>query len=211
MTRRLLPVAVAVLLVVSGCVGLITDETVTFEASPATVSDSTLDSTGYQLQNAAQENVTREVTVAGQDRTVRLVNERRQYTRSGSIFGIDIVELSRFIAISTPGANVAGQTLNPANDWSNRRVIETVSDQTGRIDDIEPAGNRTVQALGDSRRVSTFTGTSEVAGQEIDVRLHVASFEHEGDVVIAVGVHPENVEEADTIDDLLSGLQHTGS
>ncbi|AUG47666.1 hypothetical protein BVU17_09115 [Haloarcula taiwanensis] len=210
MVRRLLPVAVALLLVTSGCVGLITGETVTFEASPATVSDSTLDSTGYELNNATQANVTRDVTVAGQDRTVRLVTERRQYTRSGSLLGVEVVELSRFVVVSVPSATVAGQTLNPAADWANRRVLEAVQGQTGSIDDVESAGNRTVRALGADRQVSEYTGTTEVAGQSIDVRLHLVSFQHEGDIVIGVAVHPETVDETDAVDDLLSGLQHGG-
>jgi hypothetical protein len=208
MARRLLPVAVALLLVTSGCVGLITGETVTFEASPATVSDSTLDSTGYELRNATQANVTRDVTVAGQDRTVRLVTERRQYTRSGSVFGVEVVELSRFVVVSIPSATVAGQTLNPAADWANRRILEAVQGQTRSIDDVEPAGNRTVRVLGEDRRVSEFTGTTEVAGQPLDVRLHIVGFQHEGDIVIGVAVHPENVGETDAVDDLLFGLRH---
>lgn len=210
MSRRLLPVAVALLLVTSGCVGLITGETITFEASPATVSDSTLDSTGYELQNATQANITRDVTVAGQDRTIRLVTERRQYTRSGSVFGVDVVELSRFIVVSMPSATVGGQTLNPAADWANRRVLEAVLGRTSGTDDVEPAGNRTVRALGADRRVSEFTGTTQVAGQSLDVRLHLVSFEHEGDVIIAVAIHPENTDETDAVDDLLTGLRHSG-
>ncbi|MEF8827876.1 MAG: DUF6517 family protein [Haloarcula sp.] len=210
MSRRLLPVAVALLLVTSGCVGLITGETVTFEASPATVSDSTLDATGYELQNATQVNVTRDVTVAGQDRTIRLVTERRQYTRSGTVFGVDVVELSRFVVVSMPSATVGGQTLNPAADWANRRVLDAVRGQTRGVDDVEPVGNRTVRVLGEDRRVSEFTGTTQVAGQSLDVRLHLVSFEHEGDVIIAVAVHPENADEADAVDALLSGLQHSG-
>ena len=154
MSRRLLPVAVALLLVTSGCMGLITGETVAFDASPATVSDSTLDSTGYELRNASQRNITRTVSVAGQERTIRLTNEWRQYSRSGTILGIEVGELSRFVVLSTP--------------------------------------------------------TAEVAGQPVDVRVHVASFTHEGDVIVAIGVHPERLDETDNIDDLLSGLQHSG-
>jgi len=210
MSRRLLPVAVALLFVTSGCVGLITGETVTFAAEPATVSDSTLDETGYELQNASQRNVSESVTVAGQERTLRLTNEWRQYTRSGTILGVEVVEISRFVVLSTPTAEVAGQDLNPAADWSNRRVISEMRDRTGLVPDLEAEGNRTVQALGESRRVSTYTGTAQVLGQPVDVRVHVASFTHEGDVVVAVAVHPEDLDETDTVDALFSGLQHSG-
>jgi len=121
-----------------------------------------------------------------------------------------VVELSRFVVLSTPTGGVAGQDLNPAADWSNRRVISEMRDRTGLVPDLEAEGNRTVQALGESRRVSTYTGTAQVLGQPVDVRVHVASFTHEGDVVVAVAVHPEDLDETDTVDALFSGLQHSG-
>lgn len=211
MRRILLTALVSLLVVSAGCVGLLTGETVEFEASEATVDTETVESTGYEESNTTEQELTREVTFAGQDRTIRIVNKLTQYRRSGSLAGVDIPELSQFIVLSTPGATVAGQTLNPAASWSNQRIVKQVSDQTGGISDIESDGNRSAESLGESRDIGMFTGTTKLGGQDVDVRIHVASFEHEGDVLIAVAVHPQRVSEDDNVDDLLAGIEHPGN
>lgn len=209
MRRLVLAALVSLLIVSAGCTGLITGETVEFDASPATVDDATLESTGYEETNTSEQTVTRDVEFAGQERTIRIVNQLAQYTRDGSIGPIEIPELSRFVVVSSPGATAAGQTLNPAADWSNREVLDQLP--TGQITDIERDGNRTTQSLGDSRTVGMFTGTTEMQGQEVDMRMHVASFEHEGDVIIILGVHPEQINEEEAVDELFGGLEHSGN
>ena len=66
MRRVILTAVVALLVVSSGCVGLITGETVEFEASGASVGDSSLDSTGYELNNSTEREITRDVSFLGQ-------------------------------------------------------------------------------------------------------------------------------------------------
>lgn len=229
MRRVILPALVALLLVSSGCVGLVTGETVAFEASEGTVSDSALESTGYEASNTTQRAITRDVSFFGQERTVRIVNQVARYTKDGSLADASgnetlsravesgqvesttVPDLSRCIVLTSPGAEVAGQTLNPAGSWSNERIFQEIADQTGQLDNLEQSGSRTTDALGDSRQVTEFTATTEVQGREVEVRAHVVSFEHEGDVVIAVGVHPEELDEEENIDELLGGLEHSGN
>ncbi|MDS0282932.1 DUF6517 family protein [Haloarcula onubensis] len=228
MRRVILTAVVALLVVSSGCVGLLTGETVEFEASEGTVSDGTLDSTGYESNNTSERTITRDVSFFGQERTIRIVNQVTRYSKRGNLANatgnetlaraiergeVDsttVPGLSRFVVLTSPGATVAGQSLNPAASWSNERIFEEVAGQTGQLNDLEKDGSRTTESLGESRTVTEFTATTEVEGREVDVRAHVVSFEHEGDVVVAVGVHPENVDEAENVDELLGGLEHSG-
>jgi len=211
MDRLLVSVAVALLVVTSGCAGLVTGDTVEFEASDASVSENVLESTGYELQNSSSQNITRDVTVVGQERTIRVENQLTDYSKAVDFGPLGEFETARFTVLSTPGATVAGQTLNPAADWSNRRVVEQVASQSGDIDNIQHESNRTTQSLGETRTVTEFSGTTTVAGQEVNMVLHVASFEHEGDVIIAVAAHPERIDETDNVDTLLAGIEHSGN
>jgi hypothetical protein len=75
--------AVGVLLAVvslSGCLGLITGETVTFESSPAAIPGAGTGESDYTLQNASSNTIERPVTVFGVERTVRLTLHRATYT-----------------------------------------------------------------------------------------------------------------------------------
>jgi len=242
MRKFLLTAVVALLVVSAGCVGLITGETVEFEASNATVADDATESAGYGLNNSTQREITRDVSFLGQERTIRVVNHVNRYTKNGTLGGnatdaVDTVEnetlqrvaenesvqqaaenrtvsapdAARFVVVSSPGAKVLGQTLNPAAGWGNDRILEQVSEQTGKLDNVEFQENRTTESLGESRTVSEFTATTEIRDQNVDVQAHVASFEHEGDVIIVVAVHPEAMDEEDDIDEMLAGIDHSGN
>ncbi|PSP85134.1 hypothetical protein BRC96_03420 [Halobacteriales archaeon QS_6_64_34] len=234
--RRIVLTAVVVLMVVSsGCVGLITGDTVEFEANESSVNESALDSTDYELNNSTERSITRDVSFFGQERTIRIVNQVDRYTSNGSLGDAmdnetlannetfqdgmenrtgnttEVQDIKRFVVVSSPGANVLGQTLNPAASWSNERILKQVAGQTGQLNNVEQNDSRTTESLGEERDVTEFIATTEIEGREVDVRVHVASFEHEGDVIIAVAVHPEEFDEEDNVDELLGGLEHSGN
>ena len=211
MRRTVLTALVALVVVSAGCTGLITGEEVAFEANTATVQDDTLESTGYEETNVTEQTITRDVSVGGEERTVSITNQYAVYARSGSVGGVEVSGVAQFALISTPGAEMAGQTLNPVATLSHRQLVERFSGRTGTVDDIEFVENRTAESLGDERAVGEFNGTTERVGQELTVRIHVASFEHEGDVLVAIAVHPVGVDEEATVDDLLAGIEHSGS
>ncbi|MGB9931797.1 DUF6517 family protein [Haloarcula amylolytica] len=213
MRKGILTLLVGLLVVSSGCVGLITGETVEFDSAPATVSDSALEETGYEQSMADEQTLERTVTVAGQERTIRVTNHIRQYERGIDLGPVGEVNAGRFIVFSTPSASVAGQSLNPAASWSNERLVEEVASRNDQINDVQFERNRSVEALGESREVAVFSGTTTIQGQEVDVLIHLTSFEHEGDVVVAVAVYPEQIDDQESprIDTLLGGLSHSGN
>lgn len=209
MTRRLAVLVLCVLLTTTGCLGFLTgDDALYFEASEASVDDAALDETDYQEYRADSENVTREFGVADQTREVTVTNRIRGYNRTLSLGPLGEQDLGRFVVVSSPAVEIAGETFNPIGDWSNRRLVSELADSYEGLDDTEFEGNRTVTALGEPRTVSAFTGTSTVMGQEVDVRVHVTKFRHGDDFVVALAVHPEEIDEQDRVDALIEGLSH---
>jgi hypothetical protein len=212
MRRLLLTAAVSILVMSAGCSSVLSGQTTEFDASPASVNEDTAESIGYQGGNTTTQTIQRNVSVGGQNRTIKITNHITQYKRSGTQsqgeINITVPEVSRFIIISTPGAEVAGQTLNPAANWDNRRIVDEVSKRTNAIEDLEYVGNRTTESLESSREVSVFNGTTQMSGQDIDVRAHLTSFEHDGDVLIAVGAHSVRVDEEENIDEMIGGIEH---
>lgn len=213
MRRLLLTAAVSLLIISAGCSSVLSNQTTEFDAAPASVNEETVESIGYQGGNTTTETLERNVSIAGQNRTIKATNHITQYKRSATTTrgntNISIPEASRFAIISMPGAKTAGQTLNPVADWSNKRIAEEVTDRTDMIQDVEYVGNRTTESLGDSREVSIFTGTIMVSGEEYDVRIHFTSFEHEDDVLIAGGAHTVRIEEEENIDEMIGSVEHS--
>lgn len=208
--RRAVVVALLALVVAtSGCVDLVMGDTPTFESSEANVSEAAIEESGYQQSASDTQNVTRNVSAAGQERTVRVTNHVTQYNRSLSLGPFGDQELGRFVVFTTPTVDIAGQTMNPATDWSERRVLEEVATRYAELDDISHEGNRTMSILGAERSVEQFSAVTTIGGSQIDVFVHVTKFQHEGDVVVGIGVHPQQLpDEQDRQDVMFGGIRH---
>lgn len=197
------------LVATSGCVDLVMGNTPTFESSEANVSEEALEESGYQPSHSDTQNVTRNVSAAGQERTVRVTNHVTQYNRSMSLGPLGEQELGRFVVFTTPAVEMVGQTMNPVADWSERRVLDEVATEYAELDDISHVDSRTVSVLGSERTVEKFSGVTTVGDDEIDVYIHVTKFRHEDDFVVAIGVHPQQLpEEQDRQDVLMGGIEH---
>lgn len=117
----------------------------------------------------------------------------------------DSSEAAQFAVLSTPGASVAGTNVNPLASASPRALVKQFLD-TGENADITFEGNRTVESLGEQRTVSTYRADS--SGEDGGaMRLHVTTFEYDGDVIVAVAGHPAALDEGDRIDQLIAGLE----
>ena len=208
--RRLGTVLLVALVLTSGCLSVVTGGTATFTSEPATVSEPTLEGTGYSLDRRTTMNESRNFSVAGQERTVRVSSHLAQYHRNVSLGPLGEYELARFVVLSTPAVDVLGRTFNPVGDWSERRIVRQLSSQYDGLSDVSHVNNRSVRVLGESRSVSKFSGrATAVGGQKIDVVLHVTKFRHGDDFVLAVGIHPARLpDEQGRVDELLRGVEH---
>lgn len=208
--RTLLGAFLAVLLTTSGCLSIVTGETLEYEAAPGEVSESALDDTAYEFDGQETQTVTRNYSAAGQERTVEVTNYATRYQRAVELGPLGEQELARFVVFTTPAVEVAGQTFNPVGDWSERRLVERLSSEYEGLQDVSHVNNRTVRSLGEDRRVAKFSGEATVLGDRtVDVYVHVTKFRHGDDFVVAVGVHPERLpDEQDRVDDLIRGIDH---
>lgn len=217
--ERAIPTLLLVgLMATSGCLGFITgEEALTFASGEATVSDSALQKTGYEMTREKDVGVEKNFSVANQTRQVKVTNHLVEYKREVSVPTVGSQELARFTVLATPKVKIAGKTFNPVKDISNRELAKQLQQKYETVTNIEPEGNRTVQMLGSGVRVSKFSAEAKVkGGQTISVYLHIAQAETDKDFVIAFAVYPQELDaqpprEQQNVDTLLEGVEHSSS
>lgn len=208
--RELIAGSAAVLASTSGCLGFITgDEALKREASPATVGQSTLSETDYELKGESDQRIERTVTVADQTRDVVAVNKVRQYHKALSVPVLGEVEAGVFASVATPAFDIAGETMSPVNRMGNKELAKLMQDQYSEFSVGSEVDSGTVSTLGRSMTVSKFEAQAQLAGEPLDVFLHIGKVKHGSDFLIAVGVYPRQFEEeAESIATLIRGLEH---
>ena len=207
--RTIAAVAVAALLVTSGCVGFLTgSDSLSFQSDPLKVTTDAQEQTGYEEQRRTTKQINRTYSVAGQERDVVVTNHLSEYARSAdTLFGDQ--EVARFTVLSTPQVKIAGQAFNPVDDFSNRELVLRLQEQYDSIDNIRAEGNRTLTVLGNETTVSKFRADATLqGGQEVEVFIHITKVKHEGDFVVAVAVHPTELDEQENVNTLFEEIDH---
>jgi hypothetical protein len=203
------------LLATTGCLGFITgNNALTATSTDVAVSDSALSATDYEPIKQKTISVNETVSVADQERTVKATSHLRVYSRDVPIQVNDVtlpadVAVTRFAVLSTPKAQVAGESLNPIGHLSEEELVKRFLQEYNEINELEFVGNRTVSSLGDKRTVSTFSATVQITENvEIPILFHVTTFAHNDDYITAIAIHPEQIDEEKRIERLLNGLEH---
>ncbi|WP_255150279.1 DUF6517 family protein [Halorarius halobius] len=208
--RAVLAFGLVALLVTSGCIGFITgSEELSFDAEPVAVSDSATQEAGYDQLRREANTINRTFSVAGQERTVTATNQYAEYGRSVDrpLFGDQRV--AQFTAFATPQVEVAGQTLNPVSNLNNRELVLRLQQQYQSLENVRFESNRTQTVLSSEATVSKFRADATLqGGQEVEVFVHITKVKHEGDYVIAVAVHPTQIDEQGRVNTMLGGLEH---
>lgn len=190
----------------AGCTDLITGDEARFEAETATVSEQARSDTDYEEQSVEED--VRERNFEQVDRTVKVVNMLAEYSRSVDI-GLGLSgELARFTVLSTPQVEIAGKAFNPIDDLDNKELALRLQEQYDGIDNVQPVDERDGSLLGETVTVSRFEAEAQTNGESVEVFIHIAQTQSESDFVVALGVHPKDIEETDRIDRLLEGVQH---
>jgi len=203
---HVLTVAIALLVTLSGCAAL-TGQDLTYSASKVTVSQQAVSAANYQEVSVQDQTVNRTVSVAGQDRTVRLTNwvatYRTQFSTANSPAPGSVV------VFSTPEVSIAGQELNPVGTMPPEQLIATLLQRYGGVSDVTQVDTQRMTILGEDTEVSTFRTTMDFQGREIPVLVHLATVTHQGDYVVVVGVHPTVVSPSQAgIETMFTGVQH---
>ena len=201
--------AVAMLTTTTGCIGFLTgEEALSFTADPAVVDESAAESAGYSTDGPRVLSVNRTVSAAGQEREVVAENQVTTYRKTLDL-GIFEADLGVFTVVSTPAVEIAGQTLNPIGEFSNRRLVSLVQDQYRGLDDIQEVSSQTITVQGKQTEVTKYSGTATVQGRDVDVYVHVTKYRDGDDFVVAIGVYPQRLsgEEANVLS-MMRAIEH---
>lgn len=202
---------IAVLLIVSlaGCSAL--SGPLEFSASQATFADAAVEESGYTEVAVEEDVIEREITRAGVTKQVRVSNWRAMYERQIDLGPAGEKRAAVVSVFSTPQVEIAGQgPFNPVADYSNRELVDLVQQQYESMSDVEQVSERQVSTLGTTTTVTKFSAQATLqGGASVDVYLHVTKVEHGDDIIIAIAVHPQDLQnEQQAIDSLLQNIEH---
>lgn len=195
----------------SGCLGILTgEEAYEQSASPVRASEGASQETGYELESMEEQTVEESFEVAGQERTVVATNWIATYEKSLEHPLLGETETGVFAAVSTPAFEIAGRTMSPVAEYSNRALVNLLASQYEQLEINEEVGTTTHSTLGSEVEVSKFDATATFNGQEIDVFVHVGSLQDGDDFVIPVGIYPQQREDQEepNIETLIESLEH---
>lgn len=211
LTRRAMLGGVAAgLAATAGCLDVLTgDEPLEFSSDPATVPESTLDSTGYELVSEESPTISEEFTVAGQTREVEVTNHVTSYEKSVDFGPLGSVEAAMFSVFTTPQIEIATRTFNPIGEMSNRQLLKQIASRydgltvDGKVDEQEET------TLDQTVTVEKYEGTTEMEDQEVPIYLLITRVEHEEDYVVMVGGYPQRLDgEESNVYTLIQNVEH---
>jgi hypothetical protein len=201
-------IALTILVLTSGCLGVLSSASTTFEADPADVDSAAASQTGFEKNGTRDDTITREVGPDGLSETVTVVNKVTTYEKSLEIPLLGSMRLGVFSVVSTPAVEVGGQVFNPIADYSNARLVDLVTDRFGTLSNPEQVSSRRLQVVGTETTVTKYAATTTVEGQEIDVFVHVTKVRDGDDFLVGVGVYPQTLDQESEILTLLRAIEH---
>jgi len=211
MERTVALAGVALLAVTAGCLGFVLgEEPKSFEATPATVEEGTVEEAGYEGGETQTITEDRTFTVEDQSRTVEVVSHLVQYHKNVSAGPVGEQRVAALAVLSTPEVNVLGETFNPVGDMSDEELVEQFTSRYDSVTVGDRVGETEVSTLGTETGVSKFEGTARVAdGTEVPVYVHVTKVNHDGDYVVVLAVYPQALSgESETVLEMIRALEH---
>lgn len=191
---------------------LITEGEVRFDAEPVDVPDENLP-TGYRGDGPDDRTIEEELA----DRQVIASIWVTQYQKELDVPDLDGLseDLARWIGISVPQIEIAGQDVNPISDADPDEIIEQAQVQ-GQADEIpadlerDPDGDEEVETLGTTVTLEQFRGQPNwsqldvpdiIAEADPDMIVLISEVvDHEDDHIIFAGAYPEVTEDIENID-----------
>ena len=194
--------------VLAGCSGTLVE----YGASPATLPDSALEPLDYVHGNTTEVPLTYRAGMLGISRDVTARTWVSGYSKTTAEN-----ETALLVLYSSPNVKVEGQSVNPFTQLSNRELVLFALDRmtdlrvAGGIDDVSDLREvdvRNVTVLGERTRTVTYAGTAEVEGERVEVVVDVTVVEHGDDVVVALGIYGEALDETSNHVALVRQMEH---
>ncbi|SDQ63949.1 DUF6517 family protein [Natronobacterium texcoconense] len=196
----------------AGCLDFVLgDGPLEFTAARVAPTDAALEETGYE-EDGVEEQSFEETVDVGVEREVEASLWASIYTKERELAG-QSHEAGVFAAVSVPGMEVAGYSVNPLEEMSSNELLEEFLNEVEvgdrEIGNLAYEESVDLSILGESREVEQFSGETEYAGQDVDVEIALTSFNHEGDLLVLLGSYPEEFsDEAENVEALLESVEH---
>jgi len=203
-------VAVVVAVVLAGCSGTLLE----VSASPATIPDPALEPRGYLHGNTTEVPLTYRAGMPGISRDITVRTWVSGYSKTTAENQTAVLVLH-----SSPNVRVEGESVNPMRQLSNRELVSFALDRVTdlrvmagveNVSDLRETGVRNVTVLGTETRTVTYAGTAEIDGNVTGVVVDVTVVEHGEDVVVALGVYGDELDETDNHVALVRRIEHEG-
>lgn len=193
----------------AGCIGVLTgSEAIKREASSATIEQSTLDDTGYELADTSTKTIERTFDTPVGERDAKAVNEIAEYNRSVQL-GTEDIRAAVLGVLATPSFDFGGKTFNPIGDMDNDELAKTIQGQYGGLSVDGKVGERTIDTLGKELEFTQFEGSGTVEGIDVPAYIHVGKVKHDSDYVVPLSVYPQELDdEIETVATLVGDLEH---
>lgn len=194
----------------AGCVGAVFGDGIEVSAAPAAVEEGSAAAANYERASTESTEIEETVEFGGRSRRVRATTWLTTYSKVVEDDSL-VKEASRFVAVSTPSKTIAGQQLNPIVHLENRELLDRFSQQFtggGGLEDVEHLEDVAIDKWGTDLTVSSYDATVRKDGNGVDVTLYVGKVAHEGDVILPIGVHHQQVDDADNVYEMARGLEH---
>jgi hypothetical protein len=230
---RIRSLLVVLLVLVAGCTGTLAE----VHSSPAIIPAPALVPVSYVHGNTTEVPITYPVGVGPVTRDVTVYVWVSGYSRTveNEAGGNDTAGL---LVVSSPNERVGGQSVNPFVHLSNRELVAELFDlvveagaATGQnvteVADLRETGVEERIVLGEQVDVVTYTATVRYGpaatsnasddpsttdpGSADGTRklvIHLMAVEHGDDVVLALGVHGDAMDEGATMADLMEAIKH---
>jgi hypothetical protein len=200
MNRRTLLAATAAAGIggLSGCVSDYLGSTTQLESTPAGVSQSALDSTGYEAVETEERVIENTVEAAGKSETFVITNYLNKYEKPVGIEGVSETATATFAVHATSQIELPGETVNPVGELSGRDVVDLIGDRYDGINGIEHDSDRELTILEQSVTKSRFVAAASFAELSVDLDIHVTEAVERGeDFLVAVGVYPQQLRDSE--------------
>ncbi|ELY64560.1 DUF6517 family protein [Natrinema versiforme] len=184
-----------------------------FDSDRVAPTDGALEETGYDEKEVTEETIDRTVELpAGIERDVEASIWTSVYSKQLEYRGQER-EGSAFAAVSIPGMEVAGRSVNPLDDMSNEELLaeflNQIDGERGEIRNIQHEESFELSILDGARETDVFIGESELAGEPIDIEIKITSFDHEDDLLVLLGTLPKmNTKESANVEVLMESVEH---
>lgn len=212
MVRTFTVVALACVVILAGCGGGDrTPQPLRGEATAATAGQDALSAADYEQVAVESMQVNRSGTLDVSGDVELTVNyqiyataQRATYEHSST----DSPSVFALLSVPLVSPDAVDVTLDPMGDRSLREVTDRAQPTYTNVGPLDHVSNKSATLLGTDTTLQKYATTAEADGSTVDVYVYIAVAEHNGDLIRAVAVLPQDADAPETVRTLLESAQH---